>query len=229
MIISIITLFPDMFSSVFSSSIIKRALAKKQITIHYINIRDFATDAYKSVDNHPYGGGTGMILRVDVLDRAIQFAKKQVKNKKAHIVLMDPQGTPYTQATAQSLTKQEHLILICGHYEGVDERVRELVTEEISIGDYVLTGGEIPAMVIVDSITRLLPGVLPKEDATIHESFSEGTLEYPQYTRPEVYKKQSVPSVLLSGNHKVIDEWRRDQAQKKTYARRPDLVTEKTG
>jgi tRNA (guanine37-N1)-methyltransferase len=216
-----------MFDGPFGSSIIKRAIAKKQITVRCINMRDFSTDAYKSVDHHPYGGGTGMILRVDVVDRAISAAKKSVRGKRAHVVLMDPQGTPYTQAKAHELTKFDHLILICGHYEGVDERVRDLVSEEISIGDYVLTGGEIPAMAIVDSVTRLLPNVLAKADATIHESFSENLLEYPQYTRPEVYKKQTVPSVLLSGNHKVIEAWRQDEAKKKTIKRRPDLMEKK--
>ncbi len=227
MTISILTLFPDMFDGPFGASIIKRARAKNQITLQYFNLRDFSTDAYKSVDHHPYGGGTGMILRVDIVDRAILAAKKSVRGKKAHIVLMDPQGTPYTQAKAHKFASIDHLILICGHYEGVDERVRNLVSEEISIGDYVLTGGEIPAMVIVDSVTRLLPNVLSKADATIHESFSENLLEYPQYTRPEVYKNLSVPKVLLSGNHKVIDTWRREEATKKTINRRPDLMERK--
>lgn len=227
MIISILTLFPDMFDGPFGTSIIKRAIAKKQIIVRCINMRDFSTDAYKSVDHHPYGGGTGMILRVDVVDRAIAAAKKSAKGKRAHIVLMDPQGTPYSQTKAHEFTKYDHLILICGHYEGVDERVRDLVSEEISIGDYVLTGGEIPAMVIVDSVTRLLPNVLAKADATVHESFSENLLEYPQYTRPEVYKNRSVPSVLLSGNHKVIADWRTEEAKKKTLLRRPDLLKEK--
>ena len=216
-----------MFDGPFGSSIIKRARTKNQITLQYFNLRDFSTDAYKSVDHHPYGGGTGMILRVDIVDRAIAAAKKSVRGKRAHIVLMDPQGIPYTQAKAHKFTTYDHLILICGHYEGVDERVRDLVTEEISIGDYVLTGGEIPAMVIVDSVTRLLPNVLAKADATIHESFSENLLEYPQYTRPEVYKKKSVPKVLLSGNHKVIETWRKEEATKKTINRRPDLMVKK--
>ena len=227
MIISILTLFPDMFDGPFGSSILKRAIAKKQITVRYINMRDFSTDAYKSVDNHPYGGGTGMILRVDVVDRAIAAAKKSARGKRTLVLLMDPQGTPYTQAKAHDFTSYDHLILVCGHYEGVDERVRDLVSEEISIGDYVLTGGEIPAMVIVDSVTRLLPNVLAKADATVHESFSENLLEYPQFTRPEVYKKQAVPSVLLSGNHKVIADWRQAEAKKKTIQRRPDLMGKK--
>lgn len=227
MIISILTLFPEMFEGPFSSSIIKRAIAKEQITMRYINIRDYSTDAYKSVDHHPYGGGTGMVLRVDVIDAAIAAAKKAVKAKRVHVVLMDPQGTPYTQKKALSFATFDHLILVCGHYEGVDERVRSLVSEEISIGDYVLTGGEIPAMAIVDSVTRLLSGVLAKDDATVHESFADNLLEYPQYTRPEVYKNETVPSVLLSGNHKVISEWRLNEARKKTIMRRPDLMEKK--
>lgn len=225
MIISILTLFPDMFAGPFDTSIIKRAITKNIITINYINIRDFATDAYKSVDHHPYGGGIGMILRVDVVDRAIQYATQQYTDKNTTIILLDPQGTPYKQKKAKQLaTKYEHLVLVCGHYEGVDERIRSLVTEEVSIGDYILTGGEIPAMVIVDSITRLLPGTLTKSDATVNESFTTSLLEYPQYTKPEIYHDQSVPNVLLSGNHKKILEWKREQASIKTKQQRPDLI-----
>ena len=184
--ISILTLFPDMIRGPFDQSIIKRALDKKLITIDYINIRNFATDNYKTVDGHPYGGGLGMILRVDVVDRAIKSVKS-VKGIKEKIILLDAGGTPYTQKKAKDLSKIDHLILICGHYEGVDHRIRSLVSEEISIGDYVLTGGEIPAMVVTDSIVRLIPGVLGKPEATIHESFSEPSLEYPQFTEPQTY------------------------------------------
>lgn len=223
--ISIITLFPDMFTGPFGSSIIKRALDRHLIDIRYINLRTFATDRYKSVDDHPYGGGTGMVLRVDVLDRAITETKQ---GKPAHTVLMDPQGTPYTQQKARALTAYDHLILVCGHYEGIDERVRALVDEEISIGDYVLTGGEIPAMVIVDSVTRLLPGVLKRPDATTSESFESGLLEYPHYTRPETHGGVSVPEELLTGNHKQIAAWRTTQSALRTRKRRPDLSTGKT-
>jgi len=228
--ITILTLFPEMFVGPLSTSIVKRAIAKKKATIDYINLRDFARDRYKSVDDHPYGGGAGMILRVDVVDRALKAIRRQSRlnrgqtsDVKQKIVLLDPQGTPYTQTKARSLSKLEHLVLICGHYEGVYERVRTLVDEEISIGDYVLTGGELPAMVVVDSVIRLIPGVLPKADATIHESFENGTLEYPQYTRPKTYNSKGVPTVLRSGNHAKIASWRKEQSLKRTQQRRPDL------
>jgi len=216
--ISILTLFPDMFRGPFDTSIIKRAADKKLITIHYINIRDFAADTYKTVDGHPYGGGVGMILRVDVVDRALKSLAK------GHTILLDAGGTPYTQKKAGELSALDHLILICGHYEGVDHRVRSLVDEEISIGDYVLTGGEIPAMVLTDSVVRLIPGVLGKPEATVHESFSTPVLEYPQYTEPQIYNGLNVPPILLSGNHKKIDDWRKSESLKRTASRRPDLI-----
>ncbi len=216
--ISILTLFPDMFSGPFGQSIIKRAADKKLITIEYVNIRDFATDKYKTVDGHPYGGGIGMILRVDVVDRALKSIEK------GHTILLDAGGTPYTQKKAKELANVDHLILICGHYEGVDERVRSLIDEELSIGDYVLTGGEIPAMVVVDSVARLISGVLAKPEATIHESFTQASLEYPQYTEPRIYNALAVPPVLLSGNHKKIDEWRKRESLKRTKTQRPDLT-----
>ncbi len=220
MTISILTLFPSMFTGPFDYSILKRAKEQGRVTINLVNIRDVATDRYKSVDDHPYGGGVGMILRVDILDAAISNIKYQIsksKTKKIRTVLLDPRGTTFTQQKAREFSKIDHLILICGHYEGVDERVRSLADESLSIGDYVLTGGELPAMVITDAIVRLLPGVL-KEGATDTESFSLHTpypiphtpvLEYPQYTRPEIYNGMRVPDVLLSGDHKKIEEWRR--------------------
>lgn len=227
--ISILTLFPDMFAGPFSSSIIKRAQEKNTVTLEYINIRDYSRDTYKSVDDHPYGGGTGMILRVDVVDRALQAVSRQTSDVRQRKILLDPQGTPYTQKIAKSLCTYDHLMLICGHYEGIDERVRSLVDEEISIGDYVVTGGEIPSMIIVDSVVRLLPGVLSKSDATIHESFENSLLEYPQYTRPDVYKGIKVPPILKSGDHAKINIWKKEMAQKRTREKRPDLVlTEKT-
>ena len=216
--LSILTLFPDMFAGPFDQSIIKRAIDNKLLEISYINIRDFANDAYKSVDGHPYGGGVGMILRVDVVDRALQSLPK------GHTILLDAGGEKYTQKKVRELSKIDHLILICGHYEGVDHRIRSLVDEEISIGDYVLTGGEIPAMVIIDSVARLIPGVLSKPEATIHESFTEPLLEYPQFTEPQTYKNMSVPPVLISGNHKKIADWRKTEALKRTKAIRPDLL-----
>lgn len=207
-----------MFEGPFCESIIKRAIDKKFLMIDFVNIRDFAADTYKTVDGHPYGGGVGMILRVDVVDRALKSIKK------GHTILLDAGGTPYKQSKTKELSMLDHLILICGHYEGVDHRIRSLVDEEISIGDYVLTGGEIPTMVLVDSVTRLIPGVLAKPEATIHESFTEPTLEYPQYTEPQEYNGIVVPPVLLSGNHKKIDEWRKSEALKRTKTFRPDLI-----
>lgn len=224
--ISILTLFPEMFTGPFDASIIKRAKEKGIADIQFVNIRDFATDKYSSVDDHPYGGGAGMILRVDVVDRALKNVKAQISNVKSKTILLDPQGTPYTQKKARELSKLDHLILLCGHYEGVDERVRSLVDEEISMGDFIVTGGEIPVMAIVDSVVRLLPGTLKKAEATIKESFSEsegGGLEYPQYTRPEDYKGMKVPDILLSGDHKKIAAWQKDEATKRTHSRRPDL------
>ncbi len=210
MTISILTLFPDMFTDPFNYSIVKRAKDQEKVVINLINIRNFAADTYKSVDDHPYGGGVGMVLRVDVVDRALKSQKSKVKSLKSKTILLDPRGTIFTQTKARELAKLDHLILICGHYEGVDERVKSLVDESISIGDYVLTGGELPAMVITDSIIRLLPDVL-KEEATQRESFSiSHALEYPQYTRPEEYKGIRVPEILLSGNHQKIENWKKN-------------------
>ena len=203
MTITILTLFPEMFQGPFDYSIVKRAKDQEKVVINLINIRDFANDKYRSVDDHPYGGGTGMIMRVDVIDRALQ-------NRKGRKILLDPRGTPFSQAKAREFAKLEHLILICGHYEGVDERVNELIDESISIGNYVLTGGELPAMVITDTVIRLLPNVLKKE-ATQNESFSVSrTVEYPQYTRPKEYNGIHVPEILLSGNHQKIEDWKKN-------------------
>lgn len=207
--ITVLTLFPQMFTGPFDQSIIKRAQDKNLVTISFVNIRDFAPDAYKSVDDRPYGGGHGMIMRVDILDRALQSIPGEKK-----VILLDPRGKTYTQKKAKELSSASHLVLICGHYEGVDERVLQLVDEQISIGDYVLTGGEIPAMAIIDSIVRLLPGVLSNDAAVAEESFSknESYLEYPQYTRPVTYKSMPVPKILLSGNHKQILAWKKEKS-----------------
>lgn len=218
---TVLTLFPEMFVGPFDHSIIKRAKEKKLIEIDYLNIRDFATDSHKSVDDHPYGGGIGMVMKVDVVDRAIQKVKQLGSQK---VILLDPRGRTYTQQVAKDLTQYQHLALLCGHYEGFDERIRLLVDETISIGDYVVTGGEIPTMMIVDSVTRLLPEVLTQEDATTLESFSEGLLEYPQYTRPPEYQGMKVPEILLSGNHAKIKEWQREQSLQLTKTHRPDLI-----
>lgn len=223
-----------MFTGPLDVSIIGRAQKQKLIEINFINPRQFATDKHKSVDDRPYGGGVGMIMRVDILDKAIEFAKNnpnqpnpesiEKKGSKTRVILLDPQGNKFIQKTAQKLSNTyNHIILICGHYEGVDQRVRTLVDEEVSIGDYVLTGGELPAMVMIDTITRLLPNVLAKEIATQKETFNNDLLEYPQYTRPENYKNIKVPEVLLSGNHAKIEEWRNEQAKKKTHKLRFNL------
>jgi len=223
--ISILTLFPPLFTGVFEHSIIKRAQEKKLVTINYINIRDFAEGKYKTVDDKPYGGGAGMILKVDVVDRAIISSKAQVTSNKTKVVLLTPQGQTYSQSIAKKLSTIDHLILIAGHYEGFDERIRNLVDMELSIGDYILTGGEIPAMVIVDSVVRLLPKVFTKEGITDNESFGTAhILEYPQYTKPLVYKGKNVPDILLSGNHAEIKQWKKEQAHKRTKERRPDLL-----
>lgn len=227
--ITILTLFPSMFSGPFDASIVKRAIAKKAVTITFVDIRDFATDKHKSVDEHPYGGGTGMILRVDVVARALAYAKSLHPKKHTYVVSMDPQGKQLKQTDVKRLSAIEHLILLCGHYEGVDERIRSLVDEELSIGDYILTCGELPAMVLVDAITRLLPGVLKKEGVTANESFEHNLLEYPQYTKPEVFNGQSVPKILLSGNHAKISLWQQQEAHTRTQKTRPDLLsTEQT-
>lgn len=217
------TLFPDMFEGPFNQSIIHRAIEKKIASIEYIDLRNYAADKYKSVDDHPYGGGHGMILRVDVIDHAIIDIKRRF-HEKAHAILLDPQGITYSQSKAKELSRKNHIILICGHYETFDERVRNLVDEEISIGDYIVTGGEIPAMAVVDSVIRLLPNALSKTQATNDESFSKPVLEYPQYTRPLVYENRKVPAILLSGDHKKIDSWRQTQALARTKKRRPDLL-----
>lgn len=213
--ISILTLFPEMFAGPFDHSIVKRARGKKLVEIELVNIRDFGIGRHKLVDDTPYGGGAGMVLRADVIDKAITSSKCKVKSSKCRerVILLDPRGKTFTQQKAKELTKFDHLILIAGHYEGVDERVRKyLVDEAISIGDYVLTGGEIPTMVIIDAVVRLIPGVIKKESRAT-ESFSKPkTLEYPQYTKPQVYKGQKVPEILLSGNHKEIDKWRKEQS-----------------
>lgn len=215
-----------MFEGPLTQSIVKRAGEKGLVDIQFVNIRDFATDEYKTVDDHPYGGGPGMLLKVDVVDRALQYTKKQSgEGTKFRSILLDPQGTKYTQAKAKELSTIDHLILLCGHYEGVDERVRSLIDEEISIGDYVLSGGELPAMVIIDSVVRLIPGTLKDTTATTTESFTDpNTLEYPQYTRPPTYNGIDVPPVLMSGHHAEITKWREAQARLVTKQKRPDLT-----
>jgi len=223
--ISIITLFPEMFEKVFDVSMISRAKEKGTVEIEIIQLRNFGIGIHKTVDDKPYGGGVGMVLRVDVLDQAIQ--KTKTRTQKEMVILLDPKGKRLDQALVEKLAKIEHLILVCGHYEGYDERVRSIVDEEISIGDFVLSGGEIGAMTLVDSIIRLLPGNLEKA-ATMLESFSDNNgeriLEHPQYTRPASYKKRKVPEELLSGNPKIINAYREKEALGLTKKRRPDLL-----
>lgn len=221
--VHILTLFPEFFESPFSVSIIKRAIERKLIQIEMINIRDFSRDKHKKVDDYPYGGGCGMVMKPEPIFEAVEFAKKAIDTQDRRIILLSPQGKVFNQEMARELSQEEHLIFICGHYEGIDERVKTLVTDEVSIGDFVLTGGEIPALTIVDATARFIPGVLGSSESFQDESFCDGVLEYPQYTRPEVYRSLKVPEVLLSGNHGEIDLFRRREALKRTYKKRPDL------
>ena len=216
----VLTLFPEMFDCM-KYSIMGRAQEKNLIDINLINIRDFSKDKHKKVDDTPYGGGAGMVMKPDV----VYDCYSSIKDKEgAKVIYMSPQGKVLNQEKVESLSKEKHLILLCGHYEGIDQRVvDEIVDEEISIGDYVLTGGEIPAMVLIDSVCRYVDGVINQESIG-EESFSNGLLEYPQYTRPEIFNGKRVPEVLLSGNHKNIDEWRKNESLKNTYLKRPELL-----
>ena len=220
--IDILTLFPQMFQGPFSASILKRAIDRKLVSISIHNIRDYTHDKHHTVDDYAYGGGAGMVLKPEPIFEAVESIKKQGVGP---IILLTPQGRLFSQQIAQELSTYSHLILICGRYEGVDERVREhLVTDEISIGDYVLSGGELAAMVVVDAVVRLLPGVLGSEASLVDDSHVDGLLEYPQYTRPAVYRGWSVPEILLSGDHAQIASWRREQAIQRTRERRPELL-----
>ncbi len=228
--IDILTLFPQMFDSPFSASIFKRAIERKLVSVRRHNIRDYSHDKHHTVDDYAYGGGAGMILKPEPIFEAVESIKSKQgaadqESSRLPVILLTPQGRPFSQPIAYELSGYGHLILICGRYEGVDERVREhLVTDEISIGDYVLSGGELAAMVVVDAVVRLLPGVLGSEASAIDDSYATGLLEYPQYTRPAVYRGWSVPEVLLSGNHAQIAKWRREQAIRRTLERRPELL-----
>jgi tRNA (guanine37-N1)-methyltransferase len=219
--IDIITLFPDIFFGPFAESIIARAIKNGLVKINTIDLRDFTDDKRRTVDEKPYGGGPGMLMTPDPLFKAIESLKKN----ESKVILLSPQGKVFSQSMAMDLSLEKHLILVCGHYEGIDERVREsLIDIEISIGDYILTSGNIPAMAVVDSVVRLIPGVLGSSESSETESFSEGMLEYPQYTRPEEYRGMKVPDVLLSGNHQEIANWRKEEALSRTEKRRPDLL-----
>ena len=215
----VLTLFPEMFSAV-KQSILRKAIEKGLIDINLINIRDFSKNKHKKVDDTPYGGGAGMVIRPDV----VYDAYKSVYEENAKVIYLSPQGKTLNQKKVEELSKEKHLILLCGHYEGIDQRVIDkIVDEEISIGDYVLTGGEIPAMVLIDTVSRYIDGVLSQESIK-EESFSQGLLEYPQYTRPEVFEGEKVPEILLSGHHENIEKWRKEQALKITKQKRPDLL-----
>ncbi|MDD5617508.1 MAG: tRNA (guanosine(37)-N1)-methyltransferase TrmD [Candidatus Omnitrophica bacterium] len=222
--IDIITIFPEIFDAVLNESILKRAQAKGLVEISVHNLRDYSEDKHRKVDDRPFGGGPGMVFSPEPLFKAVEHIK--AKGKKAKVILLSPQGKTLNQKLAQKLSKVKHLVLICGHYEGIDERVREkLVDLEISIGDYVLTGGELPAMVLVDAVVRLVKGVLGDEDSSKSDSFSDGLLEYPHYTRPANFKGMKVPKVLLSGDHKAISDWRKSQSLKVTKKKRPELIS----
>lgn len=227
--IDVLTLFPEMFQGFLSTSVIGKAVDKGIASVNTINFRDYANNKHATVDDYPYGGGGGMVLKPEPIFLAVEDVlskhEKQRADERPRIILMCPQGEPFTQEKAEQLAQEEHLIFICGHYEGYDERIREhLVTDELSIGDYVLTGGELPAMVVMDSVIRLLPGVLGNETSAITDSFSTGLLEHPHYTRPDNFRGWQVPEVLLSGHHGRIAEWRRRESLRRTWQRRPELL-----
>jgi tRNA (guanine37-N1)-methyltransferase len=228
--VDIITLFPQMFEGVIQESILKRAQEKNIVKINIHNLRDFALDKHHTVDDYSYGGGAGMVLKPEPIFRAVKkILGKGMEKRRMRIILLTPQGKTFNQDKAKELSHEKHLLFICGHYEGVDERVKEkLVTDEVSIGDYVLTGGELPAMVIIDSVVRLLPGVLNKKESFENDSFYQGLLDYPHYTRPRRFRGKSVPAILLSGNHNRIRKWRREKALENTLHKRPDLLEKLT-
>ncbi|MCD9023333.1 tRNA (guanosine(37)-N1)-methyltransferase TrmD [Cohnella silvisoli] len=236
--IDVLTLFPEMFTGVFNASILGKAQDKGIVSLSTVNFRDFSGNKHNTVDDTPYGGGGGMVLKAEPIFGAVEHllaikAEQEIEGdtgesegqKKPRIILMCPQGTPFNQGIAKELSGESHLIFICGHYEGYDERIRDhLITDELSVGDYVLTGGELPAMVVIDAVARLLPGVLGNDQSAITDSFSDGLLEYPHYTRPAEFRGWKVPDALLSGHHAEIVKWRRRESLKRTWERRPDLL-----
>ena len=226
--IDVLTLFPEMFEGVFGASILGKARERGIVTLNTVNFRAFSGNKHQTVDDTPYGGGGGMVLKPEPIFAAVEHvlsARPAGETGRPRIILMCPQGEPFTQQKAAELARESHLIFICGHYEGFDERIREhLATDEISIGDYVLTGGELPAMVVIDAVVRLLPGVLGNERSAAADSFSDGLLEHPHYTRPPVFRGWAVPEVLLSGHHAEIEKWRRLKSLERTLLRRPDLL-----
>lgn len=219
--IDVLTLFPGMFTGPLDESIVQRARTSGRLDLQLHNLRDYTHDRHRTVDDRPFGGGPGMLLKPEPIFEAVEHLRRE----DTRVVLMCPTGRVFTQARARELAALPHLLLLCGSYEGVDERVREaLIHDELSIGDFVLTNGALPAMVVIDAVTRLLPGVLGDDHSSVDESFSRGLLEYPQYTRPAEFRGMKVPEVLLSGHHAEIEKWRRDQARQRTAARRPDLL-----
>lgn len=224
--IDVLTLFPQMFTGVLNQSILGRSQEKLAVDINVVNFRDYSSDKHHKVDDYPYGGGAGMVLTPQPIFDAVEAVTKNSETEP-RVLLMCPQGDVFTQRKAEELAKEEHLIFICGHYEGFDERIREnLVTDELSIGPYVLTGGELPSMVIIDSVVRLIPGILGNEDSSQDDSYSTGLLEYPHYTRPQEFRGLVVPEVLRSGDHKKIAKWRREQSLQRTFERQPELLND---
>ncbi len=218
--IDVLTLFPEMFAGPLDVSMVARARKAGLLDLQIRNLRDWTHDRHKTVDDRPFGGGPGMVLKVEPIFEAVE----SLANKKTRVLIMGPAGRKFDQGIARDLAQQEHLLFLCGSYEGFDERIRTLAHDELSIGDYVLTNGGLPAMVIIDAVTRLLPGVLGHDQSAVDESFSHGLLEYPHYTRPEEFRGMKVPEILLSGNHAEIEKWRREQARLRTKERRPDLL-----
>jgi len=223
--VDIVTIFPNLFTAVLDCGIVRRALESRIVDIRIVNLRDFTTDNHRTVDDRPYGGGEGMILMPGPLFDAVEFCRRAEQNSASHVVLLSPQGERWSQKMAEEFSGLDHIVMICGRYEGVDQRVVDhLVDREVSIGDFILTGGEIPAMVILDSVVRLLPGAVGCRESVVNESFSTGLLDYPQYTRPAEFRGMHVPEILRTGNHAEIKRWRRAQALEKTAKKRPELL-----
>lgn len=222
--IDVLTLFPRMFQGPLNESIIGKAIEKDLLQVNVMNFRDYTDNKHQNVDDYPYGGGAGMLLKAQPIFAAMDAINEKTSNTKKRVILLDPAGVPFTQSVAEELAEEEHLVFICGHYEGYDERIRTLITDEISLGDYVLTGGELGAMVIIDATVRLLPEVLGNDQSAKTDSHSTGLLEHPQYTRPAEYRGMKVPDVLISGNHKKIKEWQDKESIRRTIERRPDML-----
>lgn len=220
---TVLTLFPELIENVIDTSILGRAKSAGLISLDAVNIRDYAFNKHQKVDDYPYGGGAGMLMQAEPIYLAYEAATKKM-SAKPRVIYTTPQGVQFTQELAKEFSKEEELVILCGHYEGVDERlIEEIVTDQVSVGDYVLTGGELPAMIMVDAISRLVPGVLHNEDSAVHETFDDNLLEYPQYSRPEVWHDKAVPKILMSGHHENIEKWRHEQSVRRTLRNRPDL------